>query len=121
MPDVPMHSCRSSDIKTLIVPPKASFSGGIFASGQYYNVRGIDNRRSPYSYNLAGNLTFKLSVITVPLSFSFRDQQFSYGHSFNKFGMILITNGSRYILDTDLCVFRIIHLEEKTFSEEVWN
>ena len=77
----------AQDIKTLIVPPKASFSGGIFASGQYYNVRGIDNRRSPYSYNLAGNLTFKLSVITVPLSFSFRDQQFSYGHSFNKFGM----------------------------------
>ena len=44
---------RAQDIKTLIVPPKASFSGGIFASGQYYNVSGIDNRRSPYSYNHA--------------------------------------------------------------------
>lgn len=32
-------------------------------------------------------MTFKFSFLTVPLSFSFRDQQLSYGHSFNKFGL----------------------------------
>lgn len=78
---------NAQEIKTLLQPPKPGFSGSIFASGQYYSIRGAENRRSPYSYNIAGNLTFKLSVITVPVSFSFRDQQFSYGHSFNKFGI----------------------------------
>lgn len=77
----------SQDITTIKSRPKIGLNGGFNLGSDLYSVKGIDARRSPFSWVAAGNLRFKVGIINVPLSFSFRDQQFSYGASFNKFGM----------------------------------
>lgn len=62
-------------------------AGSIRLATDFYDVNGIDPRRSPSSWQLSGNASFQLAGISFPFSFSFRDQQFSYGASFNQFGI----------------------------------
>ena len=63
------------------------FAGAIRFATDFYDVKGIDPRRSPSSWILSGNASFQAAGITFPFSFSFRDQQLSYGASFNQFGI----------------------------------
>lgn len=62
-------------------------AGSIRLATDFYDVNGIDPRRSPSSWQLSGNASFQLAGISFPFSFSFRDQQLSYGASFNQFGI----------------------------------
>ncbi|HZV69035.1 MAG TPA: hypothetical protein VFG10_05800 [Saprospiraceae bacterium] len=64
-----------------------TLSGGISAGGELYNVSGIPNRRSPYSYQISGRVVFAYNQLSVPISGSYRDAQFSYDFTFNRIGI----------------------------------
>lgn len=78
---------KAQNIETLSFPSKPGLSGGVHLGSQFYAANGITNRRSPFSYNISGNLRLKWGLVNVPLSFSFRDQNLSYNARFNKFGI----------------------------------
>lgn len=62
-------------------------SGGFSAGGELYDVSGIPERRSPYSYNVNGYVVFSYKDFSLPVSASYRDAQFSYDYTFNRFGI----------------------------------
>jgi len=77
---------RAQDIEQIGKDP-IGLAGSIRLASDFYSVKGIDPRRSPSSWQLSGNASFQLAGISFPFSFSFRDQQLSYGASFNQFGI----------------------------------
>jgi hypothetical protein len=62
-------------------------SGGLSINQIAYAATGIDSRRDPYSYYASGNLTFDLYGWSVPLTFSFSNQNLSYQQPFNQYGL----------------------------------
>ncbi|RAV97628.1 porin family protein [Pseudochryseolinea flava] len=64
-----------------------SVSGGISANQIFYKASGIDSRRDPYSYYVSGNVNFGLYGWSVPLSFSYSNQNFSYQQPFNQYSL----------------------------------
>lgn len=62
-------------------------SGGFSVGGELYDVSGIPNRRSPYSYNVNGYVVFSYKDFSIPVSASYRDAQFSYDYTFNRLGI----------------------------------
>lgn len=78
---------QAQNIETIKLFPKPGFSGGVHFGTQFYAANGIANRRSPFSYNLSGNLRLKWGLLNIPVSFSLRDQNLSYNARFNKFGI----------------------------------
>ena len=77
---------KSQDLQQIGKDP-FGFAGSVRMATDFYSVKGIDPRRSPSSWILSGNASFQLAGISFPFSFSFRDQQLSYGASFNQFGI----------------------------------
>ncbi len=66
---------------------KVTLKGNIAAGGEVYDVNGISNRRSPYSYSLSGSVTFAYKGINIPITGSYRNAQFSYDYTFNRLGI----------------------------------
>lgn len=64
-----------------------SVSGGLSTNHVLYFNSGIGGRRDPYNYFLSGNLNFNFYGFSVPLSFSYSNQQFRYRQPFNQFGI----------------------------------
>lgn len=62
-------------------------SGGVDFGGELYAVDGIGNRRSPWSYTTSGRLGLSVGKFSLPISFTYRDRQFAYDFTFNRFGM----------------------------------
>ncbi|MEM6771093.1 MAG: hypothetical protein AAF597_10950, partial [Bacteroidota bacterium] len=62
-------------------------SGGFNFGGELYSVNGIANRRSPWSYTTSGRLGLSVGKFKLPISFTYRDRQFAYDFTFNRFGM----------------------------------
>lgn len=62
-------------------------SGGFNFGGELYSVNGIANRRSPWSYTTSGQLGISVGKFRLPISFTYRDRQFAYDFTFNRFGM----------------------------------
>lgn len=52
-----------------------------------YNANGIPNRRSPFSYILSGSPVLSVYGISIPVSFSFSDQDRTFRQPFNQFGL----------------------------------
>lgn len=61
-------------------------TGGVSLANNFYTVSGISNRLNPYSYLLAGNVNISLYGVSIPLSFSYSNQNFSYRQPFNIIG-----------------------------------
>ena len=61
--------------------------GGLNIGGELYSVSGIPNRRSPWAYHTQGNLGISIGKFRVPISFTYRDRQFSYDFTFNRIGL----------------------------------
>lgn len=68
---------------------KLKISGGINANFVGYGVSGIEARRDPFYWLLAGNLTFSYKGISAPFSatISQQDRNFRYPQPFNQFGI----------------------------------
>ncbi|MEL6143278.1 MAG: hypothetical protein AAFU67_16875, partial [Bacteroidota bacterium] len=63
------------------------FRGGLNVGGELYGVSGIPNRRSPWAYHTQGNLGISIGKFRLPISFTYRDRQFSYDFTFNRIGL----------------------------------
>jgi len=61
-------------------------TGSVSASQILYTADGIPNRRPPYNYFLAGNLNVSFYGWSVPLSFTYSNQQSQFQQPFNQFG-----------------------------------
>lgn len=61
-------------------------NGGVNLSQIVYGIRGAEMRRDPYNYFLTGNLNFSIYGYSVPLSFSFSNQNLSFRQPFNQVG-----------------------------------
>lgn len=64
-----------------------SISGGFSTDHVMYFSDGINNRRDPYNFFFTGNLNIDLYGLSIPLSFSYSNQQFSYRQPFNQIGI----------------------------------
>ncbi len=62
-------------------------SGGFNATAIGYAASGINARRDPLNYFLSANLTTEVYGISVPLSFSYSNQQVSFRQPFNQFSI----------------------------------
>jgi hypothetical protein len=63
-------------------------SGGITASAIFYDANGIASRRQPFSYIFSGSPTISIfNSFTIPLSFTYSEQDRSFRQPFNQFGM----------------------------------
>src|SRR5674536_8201 len=63
-------------------------SGGLTARAIFYDANGIANRRQPFSYIFTGSPTISIfNSFTIPLSFTYSEQDRSFRQPFNQFGM----------------------------------
>lgn len=77
----------SQDLGQIGQPLTVKFSGSVQLTSNFYSVRGIPNRTSPFAYAISGSPVLQIGDMRFPFQFSFRDQQFGYGTPFNKFGV----------------------------------
>lgn len=82
----------ASEARQMIADRKLRINGGISATQTLYGTTGIAARRSPHTYFVNGHLTFSIFSLSVPLSFSYTNQEFSFSHqlpsiSFNQYGI----------------------------------
>jgi len=82
-----LQSAQSQDLEKIGTRPKLLINGGFNIGTGLYSIKGLDARRSPFSYMASGSLRMKYGILDVPINFLFRDQQFSLGSSFNKIGI----------------------------------
>jgi len=80
------------EAKSILEDRKLRVSGGVSASQIFYGASGIESRRDPYTYFLTGNITFSMFSLSLPLTFSYTNQEFSFSQelpsiSFNQFGI----------------------------------
>lgn len=64
-----------------------TITGGVSLNQIAYTVDGIESRRDPYSYYASGNINFSLYGWSVPLSFTYSNQQSSFQQPFNQYGL----------------------------------
>lgn len=64
-----------------------SVAGGVSLSQVFYAANGIESRRDPYTYFASGNVNFSLYGWSVPLSFSFSNQNVSFQQPFNQYSL----------------------------------
>ncbi len=62
-------------------------SGGFNATGIGYAASGINARRDPLNYFLTGNINFNIYGWSVPLTFSYSNQNASFRQPFNQYGI----------------------------------
>lgn len=61
--------------------------GYLGGGADIYKVKGVENRRSPYSYYARGGFTASYKNFSVPVSLAYSNQQFSYGYALNRIGL----------------------------------
>lgn len=64
-----------------------SMSGGISANSVFYEANGLEGRRDPFNYFLSGNLNISIYDWSIPLSFSYSDQNSAFQQPFNQYGL----------------------------------
>ncbi|HEY4789268.1 MAG TPA: hypothetical protein VIH57_24630, partial [Bacteroidales bacterium] len=65
-----------------------TLSGGITARAIFYGATGISDQRQPFSYLITGSPTISIyNSFTIPITFTFSEQERSVRQPFNQFGM----------------------------------
>jgi hypothetical protein len=77
----------SQDVEMMATSKPLSISGTVDIRGIAYSVKGIDPRRSPYLFLLSGSPVISVYGISIPLYFSFSEQEKSFRQPFNQFGL----------------------------------
>jgi len=79
---------QSQNLEGLSKQKPILLSGGITARTIFYDANGIPNRRQPFSYIFTGSPTISIfNSFTIPLSFTYSEQDRSFRQPFNQFGM----------------------------------
>lgn len=76
------QNLESIDKKDLV-----NASGSISLNQIFYDARGIDNRRDPYSYFLSANLSMDIAGMALPFSFMLSNQNNNFQQPFNQFSI----------------------------------
>lgn len=77
----------AQDIGTIGAQKPFLLNGGVQLRGIFYNASGIADRQTPLSYVFSGNLNFHIYGISMPVSFTFSEQERSFRQPFNQFGL----------------------------------
>ncbi|MBG8554119.1 hypothetical protein [Hymenobacter guriensis] len=77
----------AQDIATLDQQKPVTLSGTLDVRGIFYQAQGIEARRKPFSYVLAGSPTLSIYGIAVPVSFVLSEQDRRFRQPFNQFGL----------------------------------
>ncbi|MDP4257300.1 MAG: hypothetical protein Q8937_03620 [Bacteroidota bacterium] len=80
-------SAGAQDIGTWGSQKPVSLRGSAQIRGIFYGASGIPDRRTPFSYLFAGNLTADLYGVSIPMNFSISEQDRSFSQPFNQFGI----------------------------------
>jgi hypothetical protein len=81
-------SLQGQNLEGLSKQKPVTLSGGITARAILYDANGIVNRRQPFSYTFTGSPTISiLNSFTIPLAFTYSEQDRSFRQPFNQFGM----------------------------------
>ncbi|MBK6264768.1 hypothetical protein JKA74_06950 [Marivirga sp. S37H4] len=62
-------------------------SGGLSVNQTFFQSNLSGNSRDPYALFLNGNLNFSIYGLSVPLSFAYSNQNFTYQQPFNQYGL----------------------------------
>lgn len=76
----------AQDLEQIGVKKGVKVSGNVSTSHFVYSSNNIDQRSDPYFWVANGNLNFDLYGISVPLSFTYSNQEFGYNQPFNIVG-----------------------------------
>jgi len=78
----------AQETKKKVADSPIKFSGGLSLSSNLYSNGGVgEQRQSPYSYAISGSPTLTIYKVSIPFSFTYSDQKFSYGKAFNTYGI----------------------------------
>jgi hypothetical protein len=79
---------RAQNLEGISKQKPVLLSGGLTARAIFYDASGIVNRRKPFSYIFTGSPTISIfNSFTLPLSFTYSEQDRSFRQPFNQFGM----------------------------------
>jgi len=79
---------NAQNLENISSQKPVTLSGGIVARGIFYNATGINNQRQPFSYIITGSPTISIyNSFTIPITFTFSEQERSVRQPFNQFGM----------------------------------
>ncbi|MEL6561882.1 MAG: hypothetical protein AAFQ94_27090 [Bacteroidota bacterium] len=78
---------NGQDLSSIGKGEALKISGSINANQVLYISDGIDSRRDPYNYFVAGNLNLSIYGWAIPLSFSYSNQNSSFQQPFNQYGL----------------------------------
>lgn len=82
-----IENALGQNLETIGKGKAFTVSGGINASSVFYDASGVAARRDPFNYFLSGNLNIGLYGWSVPLSFSYSNQQSQFQQPFNQYGL----------------------------------
>lgn len=77
----------AQDLSTIGKQKPVTLNGGLSVRTIFYSAHGIEARRKPFSYMVAGAPVLSLYGWSVPMSFVFSEQERSFRQPFNQFGM----------------------------------
>ncbi|MGL1889825.1 MAG: hypothetical protein OCD76_25145 [Reichenbachiella sp.] len=77
----------AQNLETIGKGDALTISGGINVNQVFYQTNGIEDRRDPYNYFLSGNVNMSLYGWSVPVSFSYSNQNATFQQPFNQYGM----------------------------------
>lgn len=78
---------HAQDLESISAKKPIKVSGGLGAQTVFYSSTRAQSVRKPFSYILNGNLNFTLfNVVSVPLSFTYSEQERSFAQPFNQLG-----------------------------------
>jgi hypothetical protein len=80
-------ACFSQNLESIGKASPLKISGGFNATGIGYAASGLTARRDPFNYFLTGNLNFEIYGMSVPLTFSYSNQNASFRQPFNQFSI----------------------------------
>ncbi|MBX2952053.1 MAG: hypothetical protein KF870_06080 [Leadbetterella sp.] len=77
----------AQDLETLGSQKPFTVNGSLDVRAIGYSVNGIAARRSPFMYMISGSPVFSVYGISIPLYFTYSEQERSFRQPFNQFGM----------------------------------
>ncbi|MBW3546484.1 MAG: hypothetical protein KY428_12955, partial [Bacteroidetes bacterium] len=78
---------QGQNLETIGQEKPFRYSGGLSLNQIGYGASGDNARRDPYSYFASGNLNLDLYGWSVPVSFSFSNQNLAFQQPFNQYGL----------------------------------
>ncbi|MFN0188501.1 MAG: hypothetical protein ACKVQV_07350 [Bacteroidia bacterium] len=81
------NSILAQDVSTIHQQAPVSLNGNLGANSTYYSASGIDNRQTPFTWMINGNLNARIYGIDIPITLLLTEQQRRFTQPFNQFGL----------------------------------